>query len=132
VDDQQAYRAAGRPLVAIRGRDVAHAVQAIVCVTMHGLFLAACLSGQALPLRTQGGHGRLWLHMQVAMLFAAENLASGQDALAPGQMHAAMDAPHHILSLHGESGLLRFLPLFNAANIGSQRPENEHGYKGKK
>jgi hypothetical protein len=47
-------------------------------------------------------------------------------------MHAAMDAPHHILSLNGERRLLRFLPLFNAANITPQSPENEHGYKGKK
>jgi hypothetical protein len=70
--------------------------------------------------------------MQAAMLFAAENLASGQYALAPGQMHAAMDAPHHILSLYGERRLLRVLPLFNAENITPQSPENEHGYKGKK
>ena len=70
--------------------------------------------------------------MQAAMLFAAENLASGQHALAPGQMYAAMNTPHHILSLHGERGFLRFQPLFHSANIGSQRPKNKHGYKGKK
>jgi hypothetical protein len=70
--------------------------------------------------------------MQAAMLIAAENLASGQHALAPGQVHAAMNAPYHVLSLNGEGRLLLFLPLFNPANVGSQRPENEHGYKGKK
>jgi hypothetical protein len=74
----------------------------------------------------------LWFRMQAAMLVAAESLASGQHALASGQMHAAMNAPHHVLSLNGERRLLLFLPLSNPANIGSQRPENEHGYKGKK
>jgi hypothetical protein len=70
--------------------------------------------------------------MQAAMLIAAENLTACQHAFAPGQMHSAMNAPYHILSLHGESGLLLVLPLFRSANIGSQRPKNEHGYKGKK
>jgi len=66
------------------------------------------------------------------MLVAAEDLATGHHALASGQMHAAMDASHHILSLNGKSVLLRFLPLFNPTNVGSQRPENEHSYKSEK
>jgi hypothetical protein len=100
---------------------------------MHFPFLRlACLSGQDFRCEPKPVTARLWLCMQAAMLLAAENLASGQHALAPGQMHAAMNAPHHILSLNGESGLLRVLSLFHSANIGSQRPENEHGYKGKK
>ena len=133
MDYQQAWGTAGRPLVPIRGGDESYVVQATSCIDIHldGDPATFSLGVALLPAETTSWK-HLWPGMQTTMLVTAENFATRHHAFASGQMHAAMDAPNHILAFHGESVLLRFLPLFNPANIGSQRPENEHGNKGKK
>jgi hypothetical protein len=70
--------------------------------------------------------------MQTPMLVATEILAFGSNALAPGQMHAAVNAAHHILAFECCRALSCFLlPLFQRPPVAGYQPQEEHGNKNK-
>jgi hypothetical protein len=59
------------------------------------------------------GRVNLLLHVQTAMLVAAKKFAVGEQTFAFWQMHAAMGAAHHILTLNRRRLFMSLLlPLF--------------------
>jgi hypothetical protein len=69
--------------------------------------------------------------MQPPMLIATEILAFRRDALAPGQMHPAVNAAHHILAFQRSGAFSFLLPFFKRAPDTAYQPQEEHGNKDK-
>src|SRR5574340_1253725 len=73
--------------------------------------------------------------MQTPMLVATEKFAFRSDTLASGQMHAAVNAAHHILTLERcrprRFPRLFFLPLFQRTPVAAYQPQEEHGNENK-
>jgi hypothetical protein len=69
--------------------------------------------------------------MQTPMLIATEILAFRRDALAPGQMHPAVNAAHHIFAFKRGWTFLFLLPFFKRAPDAAYQPQEEHGNKDK-
>jgi hypothetical protein len=68
--------------------------------------------------------------VQAAMLIATKKIPFRCDALAPGQMHAAVNTPHHILTFQGARLIMRFfLSLFQHPPVASYYPENNDDNK---
>ena len=65
------------------------------------------------------------------MLVATKKFPFRRDAFTPGQMHAAVNTPHHILTLQGAWLIMRFvLPLFKRPPVASYYPEKKNDNKG--
>jgi hypothetical protein len=68
--------------------------------------------------------------VQAAMLVTTKKFPFRGDAFTPGQMHAALNTPHHILALQGGWLIMRFvLPLFKRLPITSYYPEKKNDNK---
>jgi len=70
--------------------------------------------------------------MQAPMLVATEEFTFRGNALASGQMHAAVNAANHIFAFERCGTLSCFLlPLFKRAPKAAYHPQEEHGNKDK-
>jgi hypothetical protein len=67
--------------------------------------------------------------MQTPMLITTEILSFRSDALASGQMHAAMSTAHHILAFQRGRAFSFFLPLFKRPAVAGYQPQEERGNK---
>jgi len=72
----------------------------------------------------------LQFQMQAAMLIATKKISFRRDAFAPGQVHATVRAPHHILALQGARLLMCFVPLFKRPPVASYYPKKKGNDKG--
>jgi hypothetical protein len=72
----------------------------------------------------------LQLQMQAAMLITTKKISFRRDAFAPGQVHATVRAPHHILALQGARLFMRFFPLLERPPVASYYPKKKGNDKG--
>jgi hypothetical protein len=64
------------------------------------------------------------------MLIATKKFPFRRNAFAPGQMHAAVNTPHHILTLQSARLLMRFFTLFQRPPVAPYCPEKNDDNKG--
>jgi hypothetical protein len=66
------------------------------------------------------------------MLITTKRFPFRCNAFAPGQMHAAVDAPHHILTFQGARLLMRLFTLFERPPVAPYYPEKKDDNKDEK
>jgi hypothetical protein len=63
--------------------------------------------------------------VQAAMLITTKRFPFRGNAFASGKMHAAVDAPHHILTFQGARLLMRLFTLFERSPVAPYYPEKK-------
>jgi hypothetical protein len=73
----------------------------------------------------------LGFQVQAPMLITAKKLAFRSETFASGQMNAAVNTPHHVLTLERLRLFMHLLPFFESATVASYYPEKKNSNKGK-